>query len=558
MKISIFPIILICKSVFLLNYSASAQSYLWAKSAGASDIAVGNSVATDAIGNVIVTGSFRGSSITFGTVTLINTNAGLDDIFIVKYNNQGNVLWAKGVGGTDDENPKSVATDSNGNIIVTGYFESQTAAFGAVTLTNSGMVGTTDFFLVKYDSSGNVVWAIGEGGNSTDFGASVCSDGNGNIIAAGAFKGASIAFGGTVLTNTSVGSTDVFIVKYDPNGNVLWAKSGGGVNDDASASVTTDLGGNVIVTGAFFSPSITFGTLALTNTGSAQSEDIFIVKYDSNGSSLWAKSIGETYRDISASIITDSGSNIIVTGIFFSPSINFGATTLINAGSFPTCDVFIAKFDSTGNPIWAQSAGGSGNDYGSGVITDGNGNIILIGHFYSSNIIFGSYNITNTNTGTSDIFIVKSNSVGNILWANNAGGAHNDLVRSVNADLSGDIVVTGGFISSTIVFGTTTLTNSSGFGNIFTVKLSGVTNITELNQQTPIHIFPNPTTGKFQVTTIRGYKKQIEIYSMPGEKVFSQIISSQNETFNLQLAPGMYFVKVIDGDKVSAQKLVIQ
>ena len=150
------------------------------------------------------------------------------------------------------------------------------------------------FSLQTFSQSPDWLWAQSAGGTSGDEGRSCATDASGNVIATGLFSSPTITFGTTVLTNA--GGNDMFIVKYDPSGNVLWAKSAGGTSGAGGNSCTTDASGNIIATGYFTSPTITFGTTVLTNAN-AGSSDIFIVKYDSGGNVLWAKSEGGTAFD---------------------------------------------------------------------------------------------------------------------------------------------------------------------------------------------------------------------------------------------------------------------
>lgn len=538
--------------VFILqiNNIASAQSYLWAKGASGSAGDFGNSVTTDASGNVIVAGIFNSPSITFGTTTLTNNSlAGTSDIFIVKYDGNGNVLWAKQEGGVDFDYINGITTDTLGNIIVTGDFSSPSITFGATTLTNLS-TPSYDIFIAKYDSGGNPLWAKSGGGTGSEISYSIITDAGGNIIATGGFRSPSATFGTTTLTNTG-SFDDIFIVKYNSAGNFLWAKGISGTNGEYGRYVTTDVAGNIIVTGPFFSSSLTFGSTTLVNLGFS---DLFVAKFDGNGNVLWAKSVGGANSDETRSVTTDLSGNIVATGFFSSTSITFGTTTLTNAGSG---DMFIVKYDTNGNVLWAKSAGGAGTEDGYSASIDASGNIILTGPFSSSFVTFGTIILLNATVNYFDFFIVKYDGNGTVLWAKSAGGTNYDECLSVTTDASSNIIATGGFQSATITFGTLTLTNS-GLGDFFIVKLSGVTGLPELEQKKGINIFPNPTTGKFQVESIQGGSKQIEIYSLPGVKVYSQALSKQEETLNLQLTSGIYFVKVFDGDKTITQKLVVQ
>jgi len=539
---------------FLFSLQSFSQSppWLWAKSAGGTAEDYGNSCTTDASGNIIATGYFQSPTITFGTTVL--TNAGGYDMFIVKYNPGGNVLWAKSAGGTDWDQGISCSTDAGGNIIATGRFGSPTITFGTTVLTNAGSGGYYDMFIVKYDSGGNVLWAKSAGGTSSDLGYSCTTDAGGNIIAAGSFQSPTITFGTTVLTNAGSGYTDMFIVKYDGSGNVLWAKSAGETDWDQGISCSTDAGGNIIATGYFQSPTITFGTTVLTNAGN---EDMFIVKYDSGGNVLWAKSAGGTSADLGYSCSTDAGGNIIAAGWFQSPTITFGTTVLTNAG---LSDIFIVKYAPGGNVLWAKSEGGTAIDYGVSCSTDAGGNIIAAGSFDSPTITFGTTVLTNA--GGYDMFIVKYNPGGNVLWAKSTGGTNNDYGSSCTTDTGGNIIATGYFYSSTITFGTTVLTNA-GPGDMFIAKLDTLSIPTGNNDasaslsMTGVFVFPNPAGNELRIQSrVLGTEwriESVEIFDVLGEKCLTPTLPrntgqvSKGEGVRIDvssLAKGIYFVTV--------------
>jgi len=431
-------------------------NHLWSKRFGGTNDDRGLSVSVDINGNVYITGYFKSSTINFGGENL--TNNGFYDIFLAKFDIQGNHLWSKSFGGTSDDFGYSVSADSSGNVYITGLFSSSTINFGGENLTNSG---GTDIFLAKFDSNGNYVWSKRFGGTDGDVGNSVSVDNSGNVYITGYFQSSTINFGGGDLTNSNYPNSDIFLAKFDSNGNHLWSKRYGGTGQDNGYLVSVDSSGNVYITGYFISPTINFGGENLTNNGVY---DIFLAKFDSNGNYVWSKRFGGTSYDFGLSVSVDSGGNAYITGHFESSTINFGGENLTNSGDY---DIFLAKFDSNGNYVWSKRFGGTSYDYGNSVSVDSSGNAYITGYFSSSLINFGGGDLT-TNGGY-DIFLAKFDIQGNHLWSKRFGGTDVDVGNTVSVDSSGNVYITGGFVSSTINFGGDNLTNS-GDGDIFLAK----------------------------------------------------------------------------------------
>jgi hypothetical protein len=292
------------------SYSLGSN-WLWARGAAGTSVETGKSMVIDKNGNVLVTGLFKSNTIKFGTITLINKNTNTSsDIFVVKYDPAGNVLWAKSAGSSDNDEAHGIATDNNGNVYITGWFFSQPISFGSITVP---CVHTEDVFLAKYDSNGNVVWAKGAGGNSYDESNSVAVDNSGNVFITGFSSSTTFTFSTGISTGPGI-----FVAKYDNAGTALWAKvqtafSGAYFGGEGN-SIVADLSGNVFVTGDFKGDSVTFGTFPLANADtSGKTSDIFMVKYDGSGNAVWAKNPGGKSNDSGTSLFLDSGGNLLIT-----------------------------------------------------------------------------------------------------------------------------------------------------------------------------------------------------------------------------------------------------
>lgn len=531
----------------LLCLSLQAQSTLWkwAKSAGGTDGDIGYEVCADDSGNVLATGVFRGPTITFGTTTL--TNGGDGDIFIAKYDVLGNVLWAKQAQGNSGEEPYGITTDSSGNIFITGTFESDTLTFDSIKLFNTSYY---DLFIVKYDPLGNVLWAKSAGCNSSVIGCSIVADTVGNTYLTGNFSCATLVFDSTTISGTA--GSDFFVAKFDPLGNVVWAKSEGGSGNEAVHTILTDAGGNLYLSGYFNSPLLTLGTTTLASAGST---DIFVVKYDISGNVIWAKSVAGTFQEGVLDICTDISGNVYVTGGYSNMPVNFGATTITRTGDY---DVFILKYDAAGNELWAKSEGGMDWDEGRCISTDPLGNLYVAGNFNSASLTIGASVLPNA--GLNDIFIAKYDASGNLLLSKSVGGIYEDIVSDMYINTTGDVFLTGGFSSPSITFGSTLLSNVNNFGflDFFVAKLNDKTvgMMDDAQLADGIIILPNPLfSGKANILSTTCIKKgTLAVYNVQGQ-IVQQVkdISGKSFIVNCENLPsGMYFIKVIENYSVVA------
>ncbi|MCF8297063.1 MAG: SBBP repeat-containing protein [Saprospiraceae bacterium] len=466
----------------ILSQLTIAQNYglEWAIQMGGigiNDDNWGYSITTDANGNVYSTGFFTGT-VDFdpGAGTANLTSVGNRDIFIQKLNSTGNLLWAKQIGGTSYDYGISIKTDASGNVYTTGSFSGTVDFDPGIGTVNLTSVGNADIFIQKLDPAGNLLWVKQMGGIYDDEGYSITTDAAGNLYTTGIFRGTVDFDPGVGTTNLiSAGLDDVFILKLDTAGNLLWVKQMGGSSTDQVYSITTDAAGNIYTTG-FFSGTADFDPgIGITNLTSAGIDDIFIQKLNSAGNLLWAKQMGGTSYDFGMSITTDAAGNVYTTGSFFGTADFDPGTGITNLTSAVYDDIFIQKLDTAGNLLWVKQMIGTGAARAMSITTDADGNIYTTGHF-GGTVDFdpgtGTFNLTSA--GYYGIFIQKLDTAGNLLWAKQMSGASPSYGRSITTDADGNIYTTGCF-QGTVDFnpgaGVTNLT-SVGFYDIFIQKLS--------------------------------------------------------------------------------------
>lgn len=250
----------------------SNGNYLWSRDAGGNFNDLANAVAFDADGFVITSGGFASDTLTFPTDALVNPVMGLPETFVVKYDENGNCIWAERAGAGDNDHSVAVDVDANGIIYVGGHYHSGSFVFGNDTLVNQGQ---GDIYLLVYDANGNQLWGKSAGGIEQDFGYGVFVDAAGNIYLSGMFQSLSVSFGAYTFNNSNV-NDDMFLMMYDAAGNETGALTGGGLGSDYISSVTATPNG-VYGVGSFGTPSLTMGTTTLTNTDpSGNTSDMFI------------------------------------------------------------------------------------------------------------------------------------------------------------------------------------------------------------------------------------------------------------------------------------------
>ena len=371
--------------LFVVKYNSSGTKQ-WTRQLGSSSRDSANGVATDSSGNVYVTGMTNGGL--DGC-----KNAGIEDLFVVKYNSSGTKQWTNQLGSSSRDSADDVATDSSGNIYVTGTTYSE--------LDGNTSAGKADLFVVKYNSSGTHQWTKQLGTDRYDEARGVATDSSGNVYVTGYTEGG-------LDGNTSVGKADLFVVKYNSSGTKQWANQLGTWDTDFANGVATDSSGNVYVTGSTYR--------SLDGNTSAGNADLFVVKYNSSGTKQWTKQLGSSSNDYANDVVTDSTGNAYVTGTTYG-----GLDGNTSAGN---ADLFVVKYNSSGTNQWTKQLGTSSTDTANGVTTDSSGNIYVAGGTYGG--LDG-----NTSAGDNDLFVVKYNSSGTKQWTKQLGTSSTDSANGI-------------------------------------------------------------------------------------------------------------------------------
>ena len=287
-------------------------------------------------------------------------------------------------------------------------------------------------YLATYDASGS---------------RGISVDSSKNAYTTGSFSG-TVDFGGGDVTSNAV--SDIFVVKLDSDGNFQWVYTAGGSGNDRAVDIGTDSSGNSYITGNF-SETVNFGGGDVTSAGN--SDDIFVVKLDSDGNFQWVYTAGGTQDGTSSTTLKfdggtgidiDSSGNVYITGIF-DTVVDFGGGNVSSSGK----DIFVLKLDTDGNFQWVYNVLSSGNDDANSITTDPSGNTYTTGYFYNT-ADFGGGDVTSN--GYNDIFVVKLDSDGNFQWVYTAGGTGVDELHAIAID-SSDNVLTTGYLSSTVNYG---------------------------------------------------------------------------------------------------------
>jgi gliding motility-associated-like protein len=425
-------------------------------------------IETDNAGNVYIAGYSISTAFPLQALPgayFQSASGGATDAFIMKFSNNGALLWTTYYGGSGSEESHRLAIDGSNNIYMAGWtsstnFPLQNLA-GAYNQSVYGG-GTRDAFLVKFSNSGTLQWATYYGGSGSETAFSLAIDVSNNVYMAGQTSSSTNFplqnLGGAFNQSVYGGINDAFLVKFSNTGTLLWSTYYGGSGAEQENSVGIDGVGNVYIVGSTTSNNLPLQNLAGAYNQSliAGSYDAFLVKFSPSGVRLWATYYGGSADDRAYSLAIDGSSNVYMTG--WTTSTNFPLQNLAGAYNNSTLggvrDVFLVKFSNTGSCLWATYYGGTSNEEFSSydnIDIDLCGNVYITFNTESSNTptqawqaSCGGFNDNTFGGGPfRDIFLVRFSNNGALTWATYIGGNGDDFRSPIALDNSGNLFISG-------------------------------------------------------------------------------------------------------------------
>ena len=529
-------------AIFFFVSMSNSQTFDWARSAGGGGSDQAYAIATDNDGNSYVTGWFSGSA-HFGDIVL--TSTGDQDVFLAKYNDNGEALWAVKAYGPANNSAAGITLDWDDFPIITGWF-AEAIHFDDIILESHG---SYDMFVARYSSEGHVIWARSAGGEGDDYGNRLTTNFEYDVIVSGSFR--YTAHFGEETTITSEGNRDIFIANYSNTGNFHWVKKAGGEGEDRAYGIICNDEGATYFTGVFNGKAF-FGEHDIMSNSFLST---YIAKMDGGGNFLWVRRGTGGANDYARGfgISMDNEGYVYGNGTF-SGRLTFSEETVESTGGQYGFDAYLVRYNHEGAFKWIRKAGGYGMDQGRDMFTDANGNTFTTG-FFSNEAEFGDKVLESV--GKSDIFIAKYNWTGEVVWAKRAGGNYLDYGYGISPGNPQSLYICGNF-QEDANFDDHEITGWGAF-DMFIARLDYESDFVNEFNSGGLSIYPNPSDGTFEINLNEQHKSiTVKIFSADGRLVVEkQVADPQNRIeIKTDLVPGAYSVQILELDVSS--KLIIK
>jgi hypothetical protein len=372
---------------FIVKFN-SQGTRLWATYFGNSDDDYGQGISIDKAGSIIICGHTYSSNGISTTGANQSAFGGYVDVYIAKFTPSGSRIWSTYFGGTAVDYIYGITNDNSNNILITGMTGSSNgiSTIGAHQ-TSRGSANSGDAFLAKYNTNGLLIYSTYYGGSGEEYGIDLAVDSSNNIYLVGSTYSSNNISTINSQQSTYGGNNDGYLVKFNSSGTRLWGTYFGGTNEDRINDIAMDISGNIWLAG--YSLSTNFSTTGAFQSSISETTngDAMLIKFNSNGSLLYATYYGESGYETANDIIIDGNGNPIISGLTNSTNglSTIGAYQTNYGGG--THDAFITKFNTSGLRIWSTYFGGNNRDIALGLAKDNNNNVYICGNTVSANAI---------------------------------------------------------------------------------------------------------------------------------------------------------------------------
>lgn len=528
LRIRIFYLLLLLL-VFTVKIQAQVDS-VWTRSYGGSaDEAVGltlmNNLGSPGLSMDV---NFQGIFVTSSSLSsdgLVSFNYGSEDVWVVKLNFDGDTVWSKILGGSDFDRPSSIKALPDGGCVIAGRTLSNNGSF-------TGNHGGYDGFVVRLDNYGNVVWKRLYGGSEMDYLYDVIWTSDNQLLVCG-------ETGSNDGDLTATGTGLSWVMKLNAsNGNIIWSKAYVGPNGNLQDALENFYRIIELSDGSGY---VAAG-YTVANFNDINGDDIYINKLDTGGQSLWFTKVGSTNGGEGLGALADAGNGAFYVAGRLAGDQGADVTDGYDGGNG---DVWLLKFNTSGNKIWDKSFGGTDWEFAYDVAVDTMGYVYLGAFTRSTN-----NDASAAGYGMQDFWVIKTDSAGTMVWNKKMGGSANDVLHSIK--IFHHQIYTMGRTNSTDGW----IHHTWGGRDVWVVKLLQTDGLAVDNyqQQVILNIYPNPVLDVLRIYTDYPIKYW-ELLTINGEKVN---YSSSYQMSVLQLPQGVYFAKVVlHNDKTYYQKVVV-
>lgn len=513
----------------LFTNAQNAPTKIWDKHFGGSDDDAGYRIEKTADGGYILGGQ---SSSLDGDV--VGTHAGnpetpLNDLWLVKLDANYNITWAKTFGGTGFDDFHDMTQTTDGGYVMVAYTDSYDFDVTGNHGDPNDYYG--DAWVVKVDKDGNKEWAKALGGLKGELLRSITKDQNGNLIMVGTTNSED----GDITTPLK-GNSDLWVVKIDNAGNLLSSKTYGGSSLDEAYSVQMLPNGNYIVTGRTYSGD---GDVTDHYGTPGMDSDIWLVEINPAGDIVWQKSYGSSANDNGSKVLVTNDGGLLVGGVAL------GNNGTVTQNTYGVVDFYVMKLDAQRNIQWQKKFGGTANDNLWNIITTPDNNLLLIGSSISNN------NDVTNNHGDFDIWIVKINQQGNLIWQKTLGGPGTESCKDA-LYLDNDNLLVFGYNTSA----GNDVTDNLGLGDFWLVKLEDKILNSSENKKLKTSIYPNPTSDILNIQNSDKGIDKVEIYDTAGKLI--SINQSVDRSISLKtLTSGNYVLRIyVRDNNVTTHKVI--